>query len=127
MLDSEQEVVSCPCPAEIELVGVAGADTLDDIIDLIVDTGINGLHPIDPNAGMDLGLVKEKYGDRICLMGNDDCAHILTWGTIEEVRAEVKRCSRQAARSGGHICMSSNSIHSAVKPENYIEMVRELH
>ena len=94
------------------------------ILDLIVDTGIHGLHPIDPNAGMDLGDVKEKYGHRICLMGNVDCAYVLTWGTVEEVREDVKRCIRQAARGGGYICMSSNSIHPAVKPENYEEMVR---
>ena len=96
------------------------------ILDLIVDTGINGLHPIDPNAGMDLGEVKEKYGHRVCLMGNVDCAHVLTWGTLAEVREDVKRCVRQAAKGGGYICMSSNSIHPAVKPENYAEMVRAI-
>ena len=97
------------------------------ILDLIVDTGIHGLHPIDPNAGMDLGDVKEKYGHRICLMGNVDCAYVLTWGTVEEVREDVRRCIRQAAKGGGYICMSSNSIHPAVKPENYAEMVRAVH
>jgi len=97
------------------------------IIDMIIDSGIDGLHPIDPLAGMDLGEVKEKYGHRICLMGNVDCAYTLTWGTLEEVREEVKRCIRQAAQGGGLICMSSNSIHSAVKPENYVEMVKAIH
>jgi uroporphyrinogen decarboxylase len=96
------------------------------IIDIILDTGIHGLHPIDPNAGMDLGEVKEKYGHRVCLVGNVDCAYVLTWGTVEEVREDVKRCIRQAARGGGYICMSSNSIHSAVKPENYVEMVKAI-
>ena len=96
------------------------------IIDMILHTGIHGLHPIDPNAGMDLGEVKEKYGHRVCLMGNVDCAYTLTWGTLEEVREDVKRCIRQAARGGGYICMSSNSIHSAVKPENYVEMVKAI-
>ena len=97
------------------------------ILDLIVDTGIDGLHPIDPNAGMDLGDVKQKYGDRVCLMGNVDCAEILTWGTVEEVRDDVRRCLRQAAAGGGYICMSSNSIHSAVKPENYAALVSAIH
>ncbi len=97
------------------------------IIDMILDTGINGLHPIDPNAGMDLGEVKEKYGHRVCLVGNVDCAYTLTWGTLEEVREDVKRCIKQAARGGGYICMSSNSIHSAVKSENYVEMVETIH
>jgi uroporphyrinogen decarboxylase len=93
------------------------------IIDLIVGTGINGLHPIDPNAGMDLGEVKEQYGRRVCLMGNVDCAQVLTWGSVEDVREDVRRCMRQAAHGGGYICASSNSIHPAVKPENYAAMV----
>lgn len=97
------------------------------IFDLIVDTGIHGIHPIDPMAGMDLGEIKKKYGHRLCLMGNVDCAYTLTWGTLEQVREEVRRCVRQAAKGGGFICMSSNSIHSAVKPENYVEMVRAIH
>ncbi len=97
------------------------------IIDMILDTGIHALHPIDPNAGMDLGEIKEKYGHRVCLVGNVDCAYTLTWGTLEEVREDVKRCIKQAARGGGYICMSSNTIHSAVKPENYVEMVKTIH
>jgi uroporphyrinogen decarboxylase len=96
------------------------------IMDLIMSTGLDGLHPIDPNAGMDLAFMKEKYGDRLTLMGNVDCAQILSWGTAEDVRNEVKRCLRQGAKGGGYICMSSNTIHSAVKPENYLEMIKAL-
>lgn len=99
------------------------------ILDLIIGTGIHALHPIDPNAGMDLGEVKKKHGHQICLMGNVDCAHVLTWGTPAEIREDVKRCVRQAAHGGGYICMSSNSIHSGVTPERYLgmlEAIREL-
>ena len=96
------------------------------IIDMIVDTGINGLHPIDPMAGMDLGEIKKKYGHRLCLIGNVDCAYTLTWGTTDDVREDVKRCIRAAARGGGYICASSNTIHSAVKTENYLEMVQAI-
>jgi uroporphyrinogen decarboxylase len=96
------------------------------IMDLILSSGIDALHPIDPNAGMDLGEIKRKYGDKLTLMGNVDCAYVLSRGSVEEVRADVKRCLKQAAAGGGYICMSSNTIHSAVKPENYVEMVKAI-
>lgn len=96
------------------------------ILDDLVDTGIDGLHPIDPIAGMDLGEVKEKYGDRLCLAGNVNCGATLSWGTVEEVRGEVKTCIRKAGYGGGYICMSSNSVHSGVKPENYVAMVEAI-
>jgi len=44
----------------------------------------------------------------------------------EKLAELVKRCIKQAALGGGYICMSSNSIHSAVKPENYVEMVKAI-
>lgn len=96
------------------------------IIDLIVETGIDALHPIDPIAGMDLGEVKTEYGDRICLMGNVECGELLSWGTKKDVRKTVKECIRKAGKGGGYICMSSNSIHGAVNPENYMEMVKAI-
>ena len=97
------------------------------IIEEIVDTGIDGLHPIDPMAGLDLGEVKKLYGDRLTLCGNVSCAYTLCEGSLEEVRREVKDCIQKAAPGGGYICMSSNSIHSGVKPENYLEMVKAIH
>jgi uroporphyrinogen decarboxylase len=96
------------------------------IFDLIVETGVNGVHPIDPEAGMDIGEAKVKYGDKVCLLGNIDCGPLLSWGTVGEVRQAVKECIRKAGSGGGLICMSSNSIHSAVNPENYVAMVEAI-
>jgi len=94
------------------------------IADLLVGTGINGLHPIDPMAGLDLGDMKTRYGDKLCLIGNINCGPTLSWKSEEEVRQEVKEAIRKAGHGGGYICASSNSIHSGVKPENYVAMVK---
>ena len=96
------------------------------MLDLIVDTGIDGLNPIGPTAGMDLGEVKAQYGDRLCLMGNVDCRELLCWGTREQVRKAVKDCISKAGPGGGYICMSGHTIHGAVNPENYVEMVKAI-
>ena len=108
----------------------ASLDNLDALIwklfDMLIDVGFDAIHPIDPTAGMDLGEAKAKYGDKVCLMGNVDCTYIMTWGTPDEVREDVKRCIRQAAKGGGYICTTSNSVHSATKPENYIAMVEAI-
>jgi len=93
------------------------------IIDMIVDTGIDALNPIEPNAGMDIGEVKEKYGKRVALMGNIDCGELLSRGTEEEVVEAVKETIAKASVGGGHILASSNSIHPAVNPQNYKTML----
>lgn len=96
------------------------------IIDLIVDSGIDCLDPIDPQAGMSLSEVKKTFGNRIALKGNVSCSKTLTFGTEEEVIIETKNCLKAGAKNFGYILSSSNSIHSAVKPENYIAMLKTL-
>lgn len=96
------------------------------ILDMIIDSGIDCLDPIDPQAGMDLGEVKAKYGDRVALKGNVDCAQLMTFGTPDEVVEATKEALRKGMPHGGFILSSSNSIHSAVKPENYVAMLKTL-
>ena len=96
------------------------------IYDIIIDAGADGIHPIDPMAGMDMGEAKTVFGDKVCLLGNVSCAFSLVSGTVEEVRQETKEVIRKAGKGGGLICMSSNSIHSGVKPENYVAMVKAI-
>lgn len=94
------------------------------IIDDIIDTGIDALDPLEPMADMDIGKVKELYGDRIAVAGNVDCSELLSRGTPEEVVEAVKETIAKASPDGGHILASSNSIHPAVKPENYKAMLK---
>ncbi len=82
------------------------------------------MHPIEPGV-MDLGEVKARFGDRICLIGNVDCRYILPYGGEEDVRKDVRRCIDAAGEGGGLILTSSNTIHTNVKVENVFTMVDE--
>jgi uroporphyrinogen decarboxylase len=75
---------------------------------------------------MDLSAVKAQYGHRIAIKGNVDCIETLVHGTQEEVIEETKETIRAGAPGGGFILSSSNSIHSGVKPENYLTMLKTL-
>ena len=97
------------------------------ILDMIVSTGVDGINPLEPVAGMDIGEVKKEYGDRVCLIGNIDCGELLSWHNADDVRRVVRETIRQAAPGGGHIMSSSNTIHSSVNPENYRAMIEETH
>jgi len=95
---------------------------INPILDMIVATGIDALHPLEPVAKMSMAAVRERYGDRLCLCGNIDCGPLLTWGSPAEVKEAVRQCFRDAATDGAYILSSSNSIHSTVRPENYVAM-----
>jgi len=94
------------------------------ILDMIVSSGIDAINPLEPVAGMDIGEVKKKYGDRVCVVGNIDCGDLLCRRSPEEVDEAVRRCIAEASPGGGHIISSSNTIHSGVKTENYLAMVK---
>jgi len=99
---------------------------LNQVMDLLIETDLDCLHPIDPIAGMSLKDIKSKYGTKICLMGNVNCAGNLVFGTKEDVINEVKQCIDVAAPGGGYICASSNGITKDTKPENYNAMINTI-
>jgi uroporphyrinogen decarboxylase len=92
------------------------------LIDVILDSGYDGLNPLEPQADMGLKKVKAYCGDRVCLLGNIDCMELLPDGTPEQVDAAVKQAIEDAGKGGGYVVCSSNSLHPNVNPENCIAM-----
>ena len=88
------------------------------IIDMMVDCEPNALHSLDPMAGVDIKLVKEKYGDRVALCGNVHCAAMQT-GTDEEVRASAEYCLTWAKPNGGYFFCTSNVPFKGMPVERY--------
>jgi uroporphyrinogen decarboxylase len=94
------------------------------LIDDVIGCGFEGLHPLQPDAGMDLGRVKEYLGDRLCLIGNLSVTELLPAGSEAEVEEAVIRAIEDAAPGGGYILSDSNVIDSGVKAANFITMMR---
>jgi len=92
------------------------------ILDMLLDCGFDGIHPIQPQC-MDIGEVKRHMEGKACVLGNIDCMYTLCEATIDEVEQTVRETIEAAASGGGYIMSSSNSIHPGCKPENYIAMV----
>jgi len=94
-----------------------------DVFDDIIDCGVDAIHPIEPKA-MDIADVKEKVGDRLCLLGHVD-VDLLSRGTEEEVRQKVRDNIEKAGYNGGYCVGSGNSVPEYVKFENYLAMIEE--
>jgi uroporphyrinogen decarboxylase len=91
-----------------------------DVIPDLIALGVDALHPIEPKA-MDINEVKAKYGDRLALIGNIDM-NLLTLGTPEQIRAEVRQRIKDLAPGGGYAVGANPGIAYYVKPENYDAM-----
>ncbi len=97
---------------------------ITDYLDDLAQTGIAAIHPLQRTAGMDLRYVKERYGDRFCIIGNIDSSRTLPYGTPEEVEAEVREAIDIAAPGGGYILASDHSLHDGIPVENILTMFR---
>ncbi|HOL21413.1 MAG TPA: uroporphyrinogen decarboxylase family protein [bacterium] len=87
------------------------------------EIGFDGYAEIDASAGIKLKELREKYGHRIVLAGNVDCAKTLVSVTEEEIEREVIECIRDAGKGGGLILTSSNSIHYNIPARNLVYMI----
>ncbi|MEW6355811.1 MAG: uroporphyrinogen decarboxylase family protein [Planctomycetota bacterium] len=95
---------------------------LSEVLDDLIEIGVNGLQPIEPKA-MDIAELKRKIGDRVCLIGNLDLGYTLTRGTPQEVRAEVRQRIHDCAPGGGYMVGSSNTVTNYVPVENFKAMI----
>lgn len=93
------------------------------IADVFFNMHIDAYQGIEPYAGMELGLVKEKYGKKVTLMGNVDCGRTLPFGTKEEIIAETKACIKAGALGGGYILSSSNTISYPISGDALLTMI----
>lgn len=91
-----------------------------EILDDMIDAGIDGLNPIEPIAGMDIGYLKKRYGKNLVLVGNVDCSQVLPLGTVEDVVTATRRCLRDAGHGGGLLIGSSSEIVPSTPVENIV-------
>ena len=98
-----------------------------DIIDGLIEAGIDALNPIEPTSGMDLAAIKKRYGKNLVLVGNVD-ANVMTLGTPEDVERDVKRCIRDAGPGGGlFIDTGAGEIMPWYPIENIIALCDAVH
>ena len=94
------------------------------IVEQIIQCKPDGLHSIDPQGGVDLKYMMDKYSDKVTMCGNVNCAHLQT-GTEQEVIADVKRSLKDGMSKGkGYIFCTSNCVYTGMPLERYELMMK---
>jgi uroporphyrinogen decarboxylase len=91
-----------------------------DVIPDLIALGVNALHPIEPKA-MDINLVKERFGNKLALIGNIDM-NLLSLGTPEQVRDQVRQRFKDLAPGGGYAVGANPGVAYYVRRKNYDAM-----
>jgi uroporphyrinogen decarboxylase len=90
-----------------------------DILDDFADIGIDAWHGIQNSIGMDLRLLKERYGDRLCFFGGVNCETLIE-GPPARAREEVRYAIQHASRGGGLVVTCSNVLQPGTRLETYL-------
>ena len=92
---------------------------LTDLMDDLIDVGFTAIHPIQPEC-MNPVEVKQRWGDRVTLMGCISLQRTLPFGSVADVSNEVKTLVGQCGYNGGLVLMPSNVIQPDTPVENII-------
>ena len=86
------------------------------ILDLIVENGCDASETLSPpGVGGDAvpEEIKQRIGDKVCLIGGLDQINILTHGTPEQIRFETHRLFEAFGPGGGYILSASDHFFHA--------------
>lgn len=95
------------------------------LIDDLIEIGVDILNPIQTSAGKmsDLPALKKRFGDNIAFCGGIDTHRILPFGTVDEVRQEVRRVMEILGPGGNFMVGAVHTVMNDVPPENVLAMV----
>jgi uroporphyrinogen decarboxylase len=97
---------------------------LEEIMDELIDgVGIDAKHSFE-DVIMPMHQVKDKYGQRIGILGGIDM-HVLSSGTPDAVRRAVRQTIEDCSPGGGYAFGSGNTIANYIPVESYLHMLHE--
>jgi uroporphyrinogen-III decarboxylase len=92
---------------------------IGDRLEMMLETGTNGLDTLDPPPIGDTVLAdaKARIGDRMFIKGNLNSVEILQADEIDQVLAAARERLRDGKPGGGYILSTACSVSPRVEPE----------
>jgi uroporphyrinogen decarboxylase len=99
-----------------------------DIIPDMIDSGLDVLQSLQPEAkGMSIGDLKSKFGKQLCFQGGISIQKTMPYGSVEDVRHEVKKIAETFKSDGGYIFCTSHNIQADTPTENILALMEAYH
>jgi len=92
-----------------------------ELLPLLIEAELDGIHAIQPDCrGMDLQMLKNKFGDRLLFNGAIDSHNILIEGDVNYVKRKTREVLEIMKTGGGYVAGAS---HDTILEETPLENV----
>lgn len=88
------------------------------LIPLLLEAEVHALHPLEVRAGNDAREYKQRYGDRLCLIGNID-ADVVATNDPDQIEQEVAAKVPELCAGGGYVYNIDHSVPPSVSLTSY--------
>jgi len=90
---------------------------INALVPLLVEADLDILNPVGPSDNMDLGILKEKYGDRLCFQGG--LSKHIGFMSPQELKNHVVDRVRIGSPGGGFILSSEGELPFEMSREDF--------
>lgn len=93
---------------------------------LAMETDLDCFNPLEipPLGDVNLKEVKEKFGDKLCLMGNLHTIDVMLNGSVQDVKEASMKAIDDAAEGGGFVLSTGDQCPRQTPDENIFMMVK---
>jgi len=92
------------------------------LFELMADTGVDCIEPLDPLGGVVIADAKRRVGHRVALMGGVNTV-TLAQGALDEVVEDCKRCIKEGAPGGGYVLAAGDMLPTETSKEKVEAMM----
>jgi hypothetical protein len=92
------------------------------ILEMMADTGVDCIEPLDALSGVQVREAKRRVGQRVALMGGVSTL-ALAGGSLEDLNNDVERCLNEGAPGGGYILACSDMLPTETPAEKIHAML----
>ena len=105
-----------------KFVFIHSCGKVDEVFPDLIECGLNMFNPFQPEV-IDVSEIKQTYGDTLSFYGGISTQRTLPYGTVAQVKDEVKRLLDIVGKNGGYVAAPAHAIPADAKPENVAAMI----
>lgn len=108
--------------AHNKFVSIHSCGKVQEVFPDLIEAGLDVFNPFQPEV-MGPVAMKKQYGRRLVFYGGISTQRLLPFGTVSQVKKEVRELLKGVGDSGGYIAAPAHSIPGDAKPENIAAML----